>query len=405
MPIYSFHPSTEDLLMDPKDLVSAGPEFPIENSNQEALHSEESRPEQSPGVADGGSKDYPATPFDVSPDASSDVPEHLSRDVPRGTIEQERNPSMAISQKSKPRLGRGLNSLIPDMPVEREISIPAATGGAGAGAGTGAQPGAGNGLPLEIPIDSIRPNPHQPRKTIKEAAITELAASLKSSGVIQPIIVRRVDGGYELIAGERRWLAAKLAGMTHIPGITRDVDSYTQAQMALVENIQREDLNPVERAMGYQMLMKQLGLTQAELALRLGEDRSQVGHYLRLLDLAEPVRNMLRDGRLSMGHAKLLSGVSNLAEQQRLAEAAVSQGLSVRNLERLMIQAPTETIESPKAAASDAHIQDLEKTLARQLGMRVQVRSSSKGSGRLVLYYTSLDQFDDLLQKLGAKVD
>lgn len=302
--------------------------------------------------------------------------------------------------KGKSRLGRGLSSLISvsELPVEKELAalpIPEKAESSSPAAG----PVLG-GSALEISIDSIRPNPHQPRKTLNENAIAELASSIKSSGVIQPLIVRKVEGGYELIAGERRWLAAKLAGLAEVPAIIRDVDSFTQAQMALIENIQREDLNPIERAQGYRTLMDQLGLTQAELAARMGEDRSSIANYLRLLDLGEPVRALVRDGRLTMGHAKLLAGIPDILEQQRLAELALSQSLSVRNLERMLQQGPAQP-ESRSAKPVSAHIGDLEKSLSRQLGMRVQVRSASKGRGRLVLHYTSLDQFDDLLQKLG----
>jgi len=260
------------------------------------------------------------------------------------------------------------------------------------------------GGPLVIPIDAIRPNPHQPRKTINEAGIAELAASLKSSGIIQPLVVRRTKSGFEMIAGQRRWQAAKMAGMTEVPAIIREVDSYTQAQMALVENIQREDLNPIERAQGYRALMDQLGLTQAELAARMGEDRSGIANYLRLLDLAEPVRAMVRNARLSLGHAKLIAGISDILEQQRLAETVVAQGLSVRNLER-MLQEGSNGSPVRKPPALTPHLMDLEKSLARQLGMRVQVRSGSKGRGRLILHYSSLDQFDEILQKLGAKAE
>src|SRR4029434_6962211 len=141
------------------------------------------------------------------------------------------------------------------------------------------------------------------RSRMNEASIAELAASLKSTGLVQPIIVRQHNGGYQLIAGERRLRAAKLAGLKTLPAIVREVDNFTQAQMALVENIQREDLNPIDRAQSYRALMDQLGLTQAELAGRLGEERSSVANYLRLLELAEPVRDLVRDGKLSMGHA------------------------------------------------------------------------------------------------------
>jgi ParB family chromosome partitioning protein len=224
--------------------------------------------------------------------------------------------------------------------------------------------------------------------------------------LIQPIIVRTVEGGYQLIAGERRLRAAKLAGLSTIPAIVRDVDGLTQAQMALVENIQREDLNPLDRAGAYRTLMDQLGLTQAELASRLGEDRSSVANHLRLLDLTEVVREHLRAGRISLGHAKLLAGVADVLEQQRLADLVVAQELSVRNLERA-IQSPTipPLVKSP-ATAGSAYITELEKSISRQLGMRVQVRpSGGKGKGRLVIHYGSLDQFDHLVARLGVSIE
>ena len=309
---------------------------------------------------------------------------------------------MSSATKNKPRLGRGLSSLISisNLPVESEV-VP--TGATPPAASAPKNPSS-SGTPLLIPIDSIRPNPHQPRRTINDASIAELAASMKSSGIIQPLVVRRTADGFELIAGQRRWRAAKLAGMTEVPAFARDVDSYAQAQMALVENIQREDLNPIERAQAYRALMDQLGLTQAELATRMGEDRSSIANYLRLLDLTESVRALLRDGRLSLGHAKLLAGIADILEQQRLAEAVVSQGLSVRILEGML---QSESTEKPlrKIPAVSPHLADLEKSLARQLGLRVQVRPSTKGRGRLILHYSSLDQFDDLLQKLGAKAE
>lgn len=309
---------------------------------------------------------------------------------------------MSVIAKNKSRLGRGLSSLISisALPVEAVVASAAPASG-----DTGAPVTAPNaGAPLLIAIDLIRPNPHQPRKTLNEATIAELAASMKTSGIIQPLVVRRSGEAYELIAGQRRWRAAKLAGLAEVPVFVRDVDSYTQAQMALVENIQREDLNPIERAQGYRSLMDQLGLTQAELSTRMGEDRSSIANFLRLLDLAEPVRNMIRDGHLTLGHAKLLAGVADILEQQRLAETVVAQGLSVRNLER-MLQSAGESAPARKAPAASAHLVDLEKNLTRQLGMRIQVRSSTKGRGRLILHYASLDQFDDLIGKLGLKAD
>jgi ParB family chromosome partitioning protein len=256
----------------------------------------------------------------------------------------------------------------------------------------------------QIPLELIVPNPHQPRRTFDETRIAELAASLKSTGLVQPILVRTVGDGYQLIAGERRWRAAKIAGLTSLPAIVRQADSAAQAQMALVENIQREDLNPIDRAQSYRALMDQLGLTQAELAGRLGEERSGIANYLRLLGLVEPVREMVRGGQLSFGHAKCLAGVEDMLEQQRLAEMAVTDGLSVRQLEQLMqLKTNAESTRIGPVGPSP-HIRDLEQSLSRQIGMRVQVRArGKKGAGQLMIRYNSLDQFDELLTRLGVQ--
>jgi ParB family chromosome partitioning protein len=325
-----------------------------------------------------------------------------------------------MSTKPKSRLGRGLSSLISvsDLPVEVEVrhgpadaeEAPSTRATVASDrqtnlsvAGEAAAPATRG--PTEIAVDAIAPNPHQPRRQMNEGSIAELAASLKSTGLVQPIVVRQVDGGFQLIAGERRWRAAKLAGLATLPAIVRDVDSFTQAQMALVENIQREDLNPIDRAHSYRALMSQLGLTQAELASRLGEDRSSIANFLRLLDLAEPVRELIRAGKLSLGHAKVLAGIDDILEQQRLAGLVVAQELSVRNLERLVQNERTVPPPSRREAGATPHLQDLEKSIARQLGMRVQLRSGPKGKGRLVIHYASLDQFDDLLSRMGVRTE
>ena len=316
-------------------------------------------------------------------------------------------------QKNRPRLGRGLSSLInvSDLPVEADLpsqppsTTPMAPASAPALAAPAVHPHQ-DGRALDIPIDAISPNPHQPRRSMDEAKIAELAASLKSTGLIQPVIVRKQGAGYQLIAGERRWRAAKLAGMTALPALVREVDSLTQAQMALIENIQREDLNSIDRAAGYRTLIDQLGLTQAELAGRMGEDRSSIANYLRLLDLAEPAKQMVSNGQLSMGHAKLIAGLPDVLEQERLANLVVAQGLSVRNLERLLQDGPPAAAPRAEAPAPSPHIQDLEKSIARQLGMRVQVRTSAKkGRGKLIIHYSSLDQFDELMSRMGVQTE
>lgn len=327
-----------------------------------------------------------------------------------------------MSNKLKSRLGRGLSSLISvsddsnletagiplPAPIQREIPADAPSAAAPISAAPAPAPAPAvvdeRRLVVELQLEKIVPNPHQPRRQMNEATIAELAASLKSTGLIQPIVVRKAGEQYQLIAGERRWRAAKLAGLQEVPAIVRDATSFEQAQMALVENIQRENLNPIDRAAAYKTLMSQLGLTQAELASRLGEDRSGIANHLRLLDLHEEVQAMVVDGSLSLGHAKILAGLPDKLEQLRLATIVVNQSLSVRNLERQLQEAQPARTRQP--AEASAHLLDLEKSLSQQLGLRVQVRSSSgKGKGKVVLHYASLDQFDEIVQKLGAKIE
>jgi ParB family transcriptional regulator, chromosome partitioning protein len=303
-----------------------------------------------------------------------------------------------MTPKVRSRLGRGLSSLIsvstedlPDSLVDVPEVVPAIVP-------------PNDGLGREIPVSEISANPNQPRRSFDDALISQLAQSLKASGLIQPIVVRATEGGYQLIAGERRLRAARLAGFVTIPAIVRNVDQMTQAQMALVENIQREDLNPLDRAAAYRSLLAQLGLTQSELAGRLGEDRSTIANHVRLLDLTESVQQLIRSGALSLGHAKLLAGIDDPLEQERLAKLVNVQGLSVRNLERLL-QQPTNDSPTARPPTRAAYITELEKTISRQLGMRTQVHRGSKGKGRLVIHYASLDQFDQLIGKLGVEVE
>ena len=325
--------------------------------------------------------------------------------------------------KPKSRLGRGLSSLIsistPEDPPTQLPAVPAVEGpSAGTSGGSSAASASPSDAPTDmasvppgvrvadIPLSAIVPNPHQPRRRFNDASLNELAASLKATGMIQPIIVRPAGhDGYQLIAGERRWRAAKLAELPTIPAIVREVDGATQAQMALIENVQREDLNPLDRAFAYKILLDHLGLTQSELAGRIGEDRSTIAHFLRLLEMPESVQTLVGDGRLSMAHAKVLGGVTDPAEQQRLAELAAAQSLSVRNLERL-VQGDKSARPTTAPPEASAHVKDLERSLSRQLAMRVQVRAArKKGHGKLVLHFTSLDQFDELMAKLGVRMD
>jgi len=309
-----------------------------------------------------------------------------------------------MTDKGRSRLGRGLSSLI-SVSSDREESagVPTPSDELSPPAVSVVQSKSSPG-PIEISLANITPNPHQPRQQFDDSQLTRLAESLKSSGMIQPIVVKRSKDGYQLIAGERRLRAAKIAGLTQIPAIFREVDARTQAQLALVENIQREDLNPLERAAAYQSMIDEQGLTQAELAERLGEERSGIANYLRLLELAKSVQQLLRGGKISFGHAKLLAGVGDPLEQQRLADLVVGQELSVRSLERLIAQ-PTTKIAPPIPKPSEAYIVDLEKNISQQLGMRAQVRRRGKGRGSLTIHYASLDQFDQLLAKLGLQLE
>lgn len=311
----------------------------------------------------------------------------------------------------KSRLGRGLSSLMNLTGVSDSTSVaidppPASSDIPGTNVGQSS-----DGVVVrEVPVDSLAPNPHQPRRLFDQAALNELANSLKTTGMIQPVVARATEGGQlELVAGERRWRAARIAGLTTLPVIVKKVDPIMQAQMALVENLQRQDLNPIERATAYKTLLDNLGLTQAELADRLGEERSVIGHHVRLLELATGVQTIIAEGRLSLSHARVLAIVTDAAEQTRLAELAVAQDLSIKNLERIVTSAPA-AVSKPAAPtpapATSAHLADLEKTLSRTLGMRVQLKTKAgKKAGRLILHYASLDQFDDLMTKLGISMD
>jgi ParB family chromosome partitioning protein len=259
---------------------------------------------------------------------------------------------------------------------------------------------------LHVELSKISANPNQPRRNFDEESLRVLADSIRAAGIIQPIIVRQIGEYYEVIAGERRWRAAKLAELQSIPAIVRKVDPVQQAQLALIENIHREDLNPIDRAQAYRQIMEQANLTQAELASKLGEDRSGVGHYLRLLDLPEKTRHYLMTGQLSLGHAKVLTSIQDPNQVDTLADRVVSQSLSVRALEQL-VKDELPALKSPAVVKMpSAHIADLERRISRDLEMRAEVKQAGRGGkGKLVLHYASLDQFDELLTRLGIKVD
>ncbi|HOM59934.1 MAG TPA: ParB/RepB/Spo0J family partition protein [Anaerohalosphaeraceae bacterium] len=256
----------------------------------------------------------------------------------------------------------------------------------------------------ELPLSSIRPNPYQPRQFWDENELKELAESIRQNGVIQPILVRPAgDGQYEIIAGERRFRAAQIAGLSAIPVLIRQATEEQMLELALVENIHRADLNPIERAQAYQKYIQSFSLTQTEAAQRLGEDRSVVSNYLRLLDLPADVQEMLKAGQLSMGHARAILALQDEEVRRKLANRAMAGRLSVREVEQIvrrLLQRDQQTNQQKKEKA--AYILDLEKRLETILGTKVRIEPGRRGSrGRIIIEYYSLDEFERLAQSMG----
>jgi ParB family transcriptional regulator, chromosome partitioning protein len=250
----------------------------------------------------------------------------------------------------------------------------------------------------EVPVDSLQPGRYQPRTRMDQAALSELAASIKAQGVMQPILVRPLqDGRHEIIAGERRWRAARMAGLAMVPALVREVADREALAVSLIENIQRENLNPLEEAAGIERLIREFGMTHAAAAEALGRSRSAVTNLLRLLELAPPVRELLAQGRLDMGHARALLALP-VARQIELAHEAAKKGLSVREVERRVSGAAR---RARGRSDRDHDVVRLEEDLSQQLGTTVQIKTGAKGgSGRLVIGYRTLDQLEALIAKL-----
>jgi ParB family chromosome partitioning protein len=295
-----------------------------------------------------------------------------------------------MSAPKRQALGRGLAALIPGAKAPDAPAAPARTGREADGLRT-------------IAIEDVHPSPGQPRKQFDDARLDELAASIKAQGIIQPLVVRlREGGGYELIAGERRWRAAQRAGLHEVPAVVRDVAEKRAFEMALVENLQREDLNPIEEAQGFERLIEEFGYTQEALAGRVGKDRSTVANALRLLRLPTSVRTLVTEGRLQMGHARALLGLEAVEAIERLARRVVARDLSVRQVEAL-VKHEREGARGPAAAAPKApssSARDLGERLSRALGTRVRVVESGPGKGHLEVAYHSLDQLDAVLARI-----
>ena len=309
---------------------------------------------------------------------------------------------MATKKKEKPRhLGRGLQSLLGPITFDQTDPEQLLSG----------PPAVPNFLHdkelrdslREVSIDSISPNPYQARTVWDEQELADLAESIRANGVIQPIIVRPAGQGYQLIAGERRYRAARLASLTTIPALVRAATDEQLLEWSLVENIHRTDLNPIERAKAYQNYLNTFSLTQAEAATRLGEDRSVIANYLRLLDLPDEIKQMLAERQLSMGHARAILGLPTDELRRKLANRAMAGRLSVREVERLVRKYirgtdETRTTGRPKPA----HIIDLENKLSSLLNTKVSIETRKKGErGRIIIEFYSLDEFDGIAERLG----
>ena len=282
---------------------------------------------------------------------------------------------------TKRGLGRGLGALLASEPTEAEALV-------------------------DVPIDQIEVNPYQPRKVFDFTALDELAASIKASGVIQPIIVRRMGGSYQLIAGERRWRAARQAGLDRIPAIVREATDAQSIELALVENLLREDLNPIEAAQAYQKLLAEFSWTQEELAQRIGKDRTSIANCLRLLRLPEEIQADLRSGRLTMGHARALLALSTVSEQLKLRDEILAHDWSVRATEdsiRAMESLGEVRVPAPrKGRRRSVELAALEEALQRGLMTRVRIIGSER-KGKIEVSYATPDELERLAEILGAR--
>ena len=262
----------------------------------------------------------------------------------------------------------------------------------------------GDGL-VYAPLDELRPNPHQPRSTFDEEDLESLATSIKSSGVLQPIVARRRDGMLEIVAGERRFRAARRAGLDRIPVVVRNVDDHAMLQMALIENLQRRDLNPLEKARAFRDLMHANSWSQEEAAQAVGLGRPTVANFLRLLELPIDVQEAVAKGALSMGHARALLAVAKPEVRLQLMKRIVAEDLSVRAVETLAAAQPEAKPRhrgSKFAAKKDAHITDLERKISQHLGTKVEIEVKGP-AGTISIRYYSNAQFGELMKKMGVK--
>jgi ParB family chromosome partitioning protein len=284
----------------------------------------------------------------------------------------------------KKRLGRGLGSLIGNLEGISEASGSTQVDGL-----------------AELDIDRIQRGRYQPRQVFEQQALQELADSIRAQGIVQPIVVRPEGNHFELIAGERRWRAAQIAGLQKIPALVREVDGKSAAAIGLIENIQREDLNPLEEAQGLLRLIEEFDLTHQQVADAIGRSRAAVSNLLRLLDLADPVKKQVNDGLLSMGHARALLALIR-HDQIEIARVIVNRGLSVREAELLVKRSLSgDAVKKAKAKVADPDVQRLENRISEKLGAAVKIKPGKKGAGQLVINFHSSDELDGILEHLS----
>jgi ParB family chromosome partitioning protein len=310
---------------------------------------------------------------------------------------------MTASKKEKPKhLGRGLESLIgPIINIGQEDS---ATAFADKSVNFPIDKDLQQNM-LELNLNDIDPNPYQPRQSWDEEQLRGLADSVRENGIIQPIIVRRKGSRFEIVAGERRFRAAEMAGINKIPAMIRLTEDSEMLALALVENIHRADLNPIEKAKAYQNFMETFGLTQEQAAQKLGQDRSVLANYIRLLSLPAEVKQMLIDSSLDMGHARAILALPTDDLRKRLANRALAGRLSVREVERLVRLALSEKDEKKQKQILEkpAHIRDLEEKIRKRLGTMVRIHARKNGQrGRIIIEFYSLDEFDSIAERLGV---
>jgi ParB family chromosome partitioning protein len=293
---------------------------------------------------------------------------------------------VSLADKRRPALGRGMAALLSNAPAP---SVPAAAAPAGRAV-------------LSLPVEAVERSPEQPRKRFDEARLEELTASIREHGVMAPILVRRHGARYRIVAGERRWRAAQRAGLKEIPALVRDASDTQAFELALVENLQRADLNAIEEAEAYQALVDEHGLTQEAVAERVGKERSTVANALRLLKLPEDVRDAVREARLEMGHARALLGLDSAEAIRRAAARVLREGLSVRATEALVRELAGGKRKPAEQQGDSPAVKALVNRLQRRLGCRARVVPKSESTGRIELDYTSLDELDGILGKIGA---